>query len=265
MSQRFFASSLIESEQVTLADAEAHHLLHVMRAKVGDEVTLFDGSGSEFTATVTRLRRSDVELRVIERREVDRESPRRIVAGVPLPKGDRQKWLVEKCVELGVAKLTPLTTARSVARPETSSLERLGRAVIEASKQCGRNRLLEITEPRSAGEFFAEYGGTDGAVRWLAHVPEPGNSVPGPGSSPQRFAPVGHHPASDTVVFAVGPEGGWSDDEVTLAKSHGWQIVGLGRSILRVETAALTLAAILGAGSDLLADTHVLQPPPSEK
>src|SRR4051795_12399718 len=125
MSERFFSPYPISGGGMMLDGPEAHHLLHVMRAAVGDEVTLFDGSGAEFRATVQTLRRTDAELRIIERREVDRELPFELMVGVALPKGDRQKWLVEKLTELGVTALVPLITERCVAPPPTTVLDRL--------------------------------------------------------------------------------------------------------------------------------------------
>src|SRR5262245_60004102 len=110
MSSRFYHSTPITTERVTLDGAEAHHLRHVCRATIGQTVTLFDGSGAEFSAVVEMLARSTVELLIAERKEVDRELPFALVVGVSLPKGDRQKWLVEKLTELGVAQLVPLVT-----------------------------------------------------------------------------------------------------------------------------------------------------------
>ncbi|MEO8496758.1 MAG: RsmE family RNA methyltransferase, partial [Planctomycetota bacterium] len=135
MSRRFFVDLPIADEAAVLTGQEAQHLSKVMRAKVGDELILFDGSGAEFTARVAKIGRSEVDLSIIERCEVDRELPFRLVIGVALPKGDRQRWLVEKLVELGVAELVPLVTIRSVAQPSGNALERLQRAVVEASKQ----------------------------------------------------------------------------------------------------------------------------------
>src|SRR5688572_8850936 len=112
MSDRFFVETPIESERAELIGSEAHHLAHVMRAAVGAEVTLFDGSGAEFPARVIKIGRSQVELVVLERREIDRELPFPLVLGVALPKGDRQKWLVEKATELGVSRIVPLQTSR---------------------------------------------------------------------------------------------------------------------------------------------------------
>ena len=226
MSDRYFLESPVVSDRAVLAGAEAHHFLHVMRAKVGTRVTLFDGSGWEFDAVVERTGRSEIELAVAGRREIDREAPIAVVLGVALPKGDRQKWLVEKVVELGVARLVPLETERGAAQPVESALKRLHRVVIEASKQCGRNRLMAISEPKAWPEFLMESETV--ACRLVAH----------PGQAPRPW-PI----PSERAALAIGPEGGFTADEVALAIARGWQPIDLGRRILRVETAAVALAA----------------------
>jgi 16S rRNA (uracil1498-N3)-methyltransferase len=226
MSDRFFVEPPVISNRAILAGAEAHHLLHVMRAKLGAHVTLFDGSGWQFDAVVERTGRGEVELAIAGRQEIDREAPIAVTLGVALPKGDRQKWLVEKVVELGVARLVPLETDRGVAQPVENALERLQRAVIEASKQCGRNRLMEIVEPKAWRAFLDE--GRDVGCRLVAH----------PGQGPLRGHDVG-----EIAILAIGPEGGFTAEEVGLALAQGWQGVDLGPRILRVETAAVALAA----------------------
>lgn len=216
---------------VTLGGSEAHHLIHVMRARPGDCVVLFDGSGAEFPSRVARVGRAEVELTVLERHEIDRELPRPVVLGVSLPKGDRQRWLVEKAVELGVAELVPLVTMRSVAQPVRQALDRLRRATVEASKQCGRNRLMRIAEPVAWPEFIEATRGEP--LRLLAQ----------PGSR----GPLCDLPTSaDRVLAAVGPEGGFAAEEVTMAEAAGWRPVDLGPRTMRVETAALVLAVLAG-------------------
>lgn len=229
MADRYFTESPIHDRRAVLGGPEAHHLIHVIRAKPGMEVTLFDGSGAEFPARVERVGRSEVELEVLERREVDRERRRQVVLATALPKGDRQRWLVEKAVELGILRIVPLQTERSVSLPVPKAMDRLRRTVIEASKQCGRNRLMEIAEPQTWPDFVEQTHEVP-ACRWLAHphgtdqeMAEPGPSVP--------------------VFLAVGPEGGFTDEEVSRAVAVGWQLVNLGPRILRVETAAVVLAA----------------------
>lgn len=256
MTARFFVSSPLDGDRAVLTDAEAHHLLHVLRADVGDEVVIFDGSGVECTARVVKKSRSTVDLEIVERRTADRELGRRIELAAPLPKGDRQRWLIEKAVELGVARFIPLTTARSVSRPEPQALERLRRAVVEASKQCRRNRLMEIAAPVAANDYFQEPA--DDAIRWLAHLPtsppagcvadDPEESPGGPSTSSLAVLAVERRRAAEEqstapVRLAIGPEGGWTDEEAALAESLGWTVVGLGATILRLETAALALVA----------------------
>ncbi len=227
MSTRFYSETPLKLGAITLTGPEAHHLLHVMRAAVGMELTLFDGHGSEFTANITRLSRNDVECEVFAEERIDRERSAPFTLAVALPKGDRQKVLVEKLTELGVTRLVPLVTERSIADKTAGGLDKLRRLVIEASKQCGRNRLMEITQPIAWGEYVTT------AV------------------SPQR---VIAHPSGELneqlssgveTIAAIGPEGGLSDAEVELAIKSGWQCVALGPRILRIETAAIALAAKL--------------------
>jgi 16S rRNA (uracil1498-N3)-methyltransferase len=239
MSDRFFASQPITAGQIVLDGPEAHHLLHVMRAKVDQRVTLFDGSGAEFDAVIVKCNRADVELRIDTRRDVDRELPFELVVGVSLPKGDRQKWLVEKLTELGVSELVPLETERGVAQPTDSALDRLSRSVIEAAKQCGRNRLMRIAKPQAWTTWLNR--GTEQTAgdlrspecrRFVAH-PD-GKSL----ATHDLSAPL-------PTQVAVGPEGGFTDGEVDAAVAAGWQSVNLGQRILRVETAAVALAAVV--------------------
>jgi len=331
MPSRFFVEPPITEDTIELVDAEAHHLLHVLRAKTGDVIALFDGTGREFEGEVGRLRRSSVEVFVRSHQVVDRESPRKLVVGVALPKGDRQRWLIEKLVELGVAECVPLETSRGVAQPEGGTLEKLRRAVIEASKQCGRNRLMAISAPRAWRDFVVS--APVDAIRRAAHPPalwpaagahsgaDP-NTVPrtatedkaddttddrtdekanervqergqergqeraqqkalektdeettqhtdegsgetrnsatvarvanrDSGESLGEFLAAVRLTSAETPVFAaVGPEGGFSADEIATALHAGWRLVGLGRRILRIETAAMALATAVIAACD---------------
>ena len=237
MSERFFSSRPITTDRVKLDGTEAHHLLHVMRASVGDLVMLFDDSGAEFVAVVESLARSHVDLQITQRHEVDRELSFPLVVGVALPKGDRQKWLVEKLTELGVTSLVPLVTDRGVAQPTAAALDRLRRSVIEATKQCGRNRLMRIAEPQLLPDWISTF-----TPAGELHPPKELHLIAHPGGKPlQQF--VGLSPRA--AQLAIGPEGGFTDTEVDTATRAGWQTVELGPRILRVETAAIALATAL--------------------
>jgi 16S rRNA (uracil1498-N3)-methyltransferase len=235
MSERFFSSEPILSEHVTLDGAEAHHLIHVMRAGAGASVILFDDSGAEFTAQIEKAGRSAVELRIIARHLVDRELRFELSVGVALPKGDRQKWLFEKLTELGVTTVIPLETQRGVAQPNAAALGRLCRYVIEAAKQCGRNRLMKIATPRTWSDWVLPAEASNKAPverRLLAH---PRGK---PLSQVDLSVPL-------STQLAIGPEGGFTETEIELAASNGWQLVDLGPRILRVETAAVALVAAM--------------------
>jgi 16S rRNA (uracil1498-N3)-methyltransferase len=234
MSERFFANEPITGERAVLTGTEAQHLARVMRAKVGDELTLFDGSGAEFTARVMAIGKATVDLSIVARREISRELAFSMTLAVALPKGDRQKWFVEKATELGVTRLVPLVTERGVAQPVEAAVERLRRSVVEASKQCGRNKLLELAPPAEAIEFLATTPAT--ATRVLADP------------SGERIT-AGTTLDQQSLIFAVGPEGGFTATELAAARGSGWRIVSLGERVLRVETAAISLAAWAAIGN----------------
>ncbi len=235
MSQRFFISESIEAGQLELTGAEARHLGRVMRAQPGDTVIVFNGRGLESRAQVCRVEKNVVLLQLESPCSVDRERPDPLVLGVALPRGDRQKWLVEKLVELGAASLVPLVTERGVAQPIEKALDRLRRMVIEASKQCGRNQLMEIETPASLDDFCQAHADFPG--RLIAH---PDETVATLDRSSLKAG------SSQATAVAVGPEGGFSEAELQVASQYGWQQVSLGPRVLRVETAAVLLAALTG-------------------
>ncbi len=258
MSERFFSAAPIQSDRVLLTGPEAHHLLHVMRAKRGDRVVLFDGSGWEFEAELLRATTQEAQLLILQRTYVDRELPVVVVLAVAMPKGERQKWLVEKAVELGVGRFVPLVAARSVAQPGPAMRERLQRIVIEASKQCGRNILMQIAPPMSWTQWLSAY--PTAQLRWIA---DPSGHLVWPEylrsfqkwsgelalpSEPTLGLPTEQgRPSKPIWTVTVGPEGGWTHSERAEAQAAGWQLVSLGPRILRTETAAVAFASLLSA------------------
>jgi 16S rRNA (uracil1498-N3)-methyltransferase len=230
MSQRYYLAEPLNPGLVLIDGPEAHHLSTVCRLRVGDALVLFNGDGTEYPGRVVQVNRKSVEVELAAGERPDRELPFRLEVAAPLPKGDRTQFLVEKLTELGVTVFTPLACERSVIHPREGKREKLERYVIEASKQCGRNTLMEVAEltdwaswclPRDVGE-----------ARLLAH--------PGGTAEMRKLAAP--------TRIAVGPEGGFTDAEAELALTHGWQHVGLGPRILRIETAAVALVALATGG-----------------
>jgi 16S rRNA (uracil1498-N3)-methyltransferase len=233
MTHRYFSETPIAGDRAVLAGPEAHHLAGVMRVKPGEEVIVFDGSGAEFWCRVETVGKREVALAVVQRREVDREPRRAVTLFCALPKGDRQKRLIEQSVELGVRRFVPLRTRRAVVQPDGDVCERLRRAVLEASKQCGRNRLMEIGE--ACGAPPSADLTPSGTLKLIAH--------PGSTDSPAAAARAANVSPTTSIALLIGPEGGFSDEEAEAALAAGWQPVDLGPRILRIETAAVALTA----------------------
>ncbi len=229
--RRYYSAEPIDGTDVSLSGNEAHHLLHVMRATPGEQVVLFDGRGGEYDAEVVACGRKTVRLVVGAHRPKDCELAFALTVGMPLPRGDRQRWLVEKLVELGVSRLVPLVTARSTIKVENRASAKLASYVIGATKQCGRNRLMELA-PVCVWE------------EWLAQA-VPRRLVACAGGRPLEAIDLSQ---PETTRIAIGPEGGWKDKEVAQAIDQGWQVVDLGSRTLRMETAAMVLVAAVGMG-----------------
>ena len=230
MSHRFFLSQTPTEDTARLEGDEARHLARVMRAKTGDTVELFDGQGTSWTATVQAIQRNHVLLRLDQKQSEIISNKPIITLAVALPKGDRQKWLIEKITELGTDSLVPLTTTRSVAEPTAAAISRLQRGVIESCKQSGRNRLLEITQPQSLHNLLTT---SSASLRILAC----------PDGTPMQsilLKPI------DNILIAIGPEGGFTDEEIRTANASGFAQMSLCQNILRIETAAIAAAVIAG-------------------
>jgi 16S rRNA (uracil1498-N3)-methyltransferase len=228
---RFYTAGALDGQVIELDEAESRHLSRVLRKQVGEQVSVFDGRGSEATAEVVDNRRRKVQLRIISGPTTSPPRRPRVSLVTAVPKGDRVRWLVEKATELGIASWTPLHTARSVVDPGASRLDRLRHTVIAACKQSGRNDLLEINEP----------------IPWPTLVERSTAAsllVADPAGAPARDV-VGNVLATqpEELWIAIGPEGGLTPEEVEQARCAGAQTVGLGGGTLRIETAAIAVAA----------------------
>lgn len=234
MSRRFYCPELQPTtSEVTLAGNEGRHLAVVLRAAPGDRVIVFNGRGLQAEGTVRRVHSQGVEIEVLTHLPGSSRQQRLVTLATAVPKGDRFDWLVEKATELGVARVVPLVTSRSVVEPRDTRLEKLRRVIVEASKQCGRDDLLELA-PLTAASAFLSQSFPEGSL-WVAH--------PGGGELPEM---VPDWPAA--VTFLIGPEGGWTDQEVAAAVARGAGVLSLGPRLLRIETAGLALAALACGG-----------------
>lgn len=230
MPHRFFYPALVEAGSVILEDTEAHHLIHVLRHQPNDVVELFNGEGLVASCRVVSIRKRDVALEILTSIRVPQQ-PAQLTLATAVPKGDRFDWLIEKATELGVHQLVPLTTVRSVVDPRSSKLDKLRQTVITACKQSGRNHLMSISAVTTWSEFLNQFAGNHRVM--VAH----------PQGEPIVAALEHAATGPRQIAIAIGPEGGFSDEEIGSAVGAGARSVHLGQHILRIETAAIALAA----------------------
>ena len=223
---------------ITLTASQAHYVARVLRLRAGDVIAVFDGSGREWQVQLTHVESSVVQGRVVACAEDTCVPAQTVILGQGLPKHGKMDLIVEKCSELGLDTLVPLYTERTVVRArverQAARLSRWQRVAEAAARQSGRRTLLEIHPPQSLQDFCVTYGTAPAKiVCWenerisgARHVIE---SVSGNGP----------------YVVLVGPEGGLTPQEVTLARHYGFTPMSLGPRILRTETAAIVVTALL--------------------
>lgn len=205
---------------LSLDPSEVHHL-EVRRAESGDRVRILDGRGTIGLGTVS-LGKREARVEVLEARRV--EPAARLTLGVGAGDRERFGWLVEKCAELGVSEIIPLLTERSAnvaSRVRAEHIEKLARRGLEAIKQSGNPCAPVVREPVSLAQFAR---GVQTEVKLVAE---------------QGAGPIGALGADGAVTFLIGPEGGWTDDEMMLLGNAGFRAVKLGTFTLRFETAAV--------------------------
>ncbi len=241
MAERFYCPEPIVEGRATLSGDEARHLARVRRLGTGDRVEIFDGFGKAYRAVVDAVGRDRVTLRIEGDPTLEPAQTLELTLASAVPKGDRFDWIVEKATELGVHRLIPLLTERSIVDPRSAKLDRLRRRVVEACKQCGRARLLELNAPMAWSELLAQSDLP--TARFLAHPDSVEQASP-----PWGFHPLGSWPIRQAIV-AIGPEGGFTDSEVADAMALDWHPLRLGPTLLRVETAALAACVVVLAGS----------------
>ncbi len=242
--RRFYAppdSSNSDRTSATLNADETRHLRDVLRLKVGDEVYVFDGEGLEFCCRIAAVDRTSARATITAEVEPARpESPLNFTLALALLKGEKFDLVVQKAVELGVASILPVVTSRADVKLKGDAdadrkLARWRRIVLEATKQCGRARLMRIDPPISFGALIDQ--STSGDSLRLLFAERAGISFAEAIES--QSAPPGN------VIALIGSEGGFTDEEIDQAREAGWRIVTLSGRIMRAETAAIAIAALL--------------------
>ncbi len=239
-SGRLFCPGLTSGE-LTLTGDEAHHATGVLRLNPQDRVRLFDGEGREATAVVSRVERGSLQVEVgkVELRPFDLAT--RVTLATAMPRTHRQGYLIEKCTELGVAAIWPVLAERSVTKPRPGAVDKWKRRAVEAAKQSGRAYLPRIEPPGPLAAWLTQVEAFDAVLLTQA----------GADATPLTEY-LDANRSAKSLLALIGPEGGWTDDEVDQARTAGAVSVSLSPTVLRTETAAVVVcAAVAGrAGVD---------------
>ncbi|WP_217597117.1 16S rRNA (uracil(1498)-N(3))-methyltransferase [Cohnella sp. GbtcB17] len=250
--QRYFIDpGQIDGGAVVLLGEDARHLAAVMRARAGEKFIACDGSGRECLAEIVNIESGRVEGRIVSERASEAEMAWRVEVAQSLPKGDKLETVIQKGTEAGASAFLPFLSQRTVvqydARKEAKRLERWRKIAKEAAEQAHRGIVPEVGEVASWKALLARFGGYD---RVLLCYEEEGRSGAGLRPELETFARrprEGADPASrPSLLVVVGPEGGFDEAEARQAEAAGAVCVGLGRRILRTETAALVALAAIG-------------------
>lgn len=250
MSQRRLYCPQFAIGEVVLTGEEAHHAVDVLRLRRGDAVALFDGLGAQGVGTVEHSGRGQLRVQVSAVEVLPLELAIELTIAVAMPRAHRQAYLVEKCTELGVAAIWPMVTARSTAKPDVAAVAKWTRRAIEAAKQSQRSRIPEIAVPSTLAEVLKRIQGfsakgifvPDGNARDVIEFLDD-STASAPSKSSTGASAAGS--AVTRILALVGPEGGWTHDECELANSAGFQPIRLGPTVLRTETAAVALCAVV--------------------
>ncbi len=233
---RFHCPAPLRSGQELALPAGAARHVQVLRLQPGDVITLFNGEGGEFDATVTRMGRSDVVVEVGMHHAVEREAARAVHLLVGITANDRMDWLVEKATELGVASITPMVAERSVLKLKgeraDKKLAHWQGVAVAAAEQCGRNRVPPVHPAVTLNEWVKK---AQPGQRWVLSLSEGSQGLP-------QLALK--EPVTVPVTVLSGPEGGLSPGEEAAALAAGFAPISLGPRVLRAETAPLAVLAV---------------------
>jgi 16S rRNA (uracil1498-N3)-methyltransferase len=247
MHRFYYPAERIAGDKIHIRGPQAHHISNVLRLKEKDKLTVFDGKGNEYLCFISRVfSGKDIVIRIKDK--LDRPVLRQKIdfsLAVSLPRGPRMDWIVQKCTELGAGAIIPMQTCRGVVKVspprQDKRLIRWRKIAIEASRQARRGLLPEIYEILKFEDVVSKAGEYD--LNLLLTVAY--DTVPI--KKPLReFIPEAKPAFQPVKILAlIGPEGDFSKEEMDLARQEGFKIVSLGNNVLRVDTAAITVASIL--------------------
>ena len=236
----FTDRSNITDHTIILNGDNEHHIKNVLRLKPGEDIIVKTGGSVSYNCCITGFSDEGVVCRVLSCEEADTELPVRVTVYQGLPKGDKLETVIQKCTELGAVGIVPVITERTVVRLDEKKskgkCERWNKIAVNAAEQSRRSTVCEVGMPLTFAEAVEHAKGSD-------HMILPFECAEGFGRTREVFEGVKR---GESIALFIGPEGGFSDEEVRLADDSGAQVITLGRRILRTETAAMYVLSVLG-------------------
>lgn len=235
MPRLFCDTPLAVNQEIKLPKALTRHLM-VLRLVIGENITLFNGHGGEYTGILINISKNDAIVKITHYSPIERELPYNITLAQGLPEANKMDWIVEKTTELGVNTILPIAAERSVTRLDNDRaikrIERWQAITIAAAQQCGRNHLPHILPPLPFSKI-------------IEHTPSPCLLL-SPRATQTLPSWAKQHPPQD-ITLLIGPEGGFSPKEEQSALNSGATLLSIGSRILRTETAGIAIIAMLNA------------------
>lgn len=223
----------IKNDTVILSGDDVKHISRVLRHGIGDELILFDGYGTEYTSRIEKSGKSEIEATIVSRQMVNRESPIQITLLQSITKGEKMDMIIQKATELGVNHIVPIVCEHSDVR-NTKKISRWQRIADESIKQCARIKSPKIHDEINFESAVIEFRSDLNLLFYEKHCEHNLFELKREDIT---------HPISITII--IGPEGGFSESEVSIAENHGYLLLNLGPRILRSETAAIVSISII--------------------
>lgn len=236
MPKFFVDKENINDHTILLQGENANHISNVLRSKIGDVITVGDGDGLDYTCEITQIDKKEVICSITDITSSNAEPNTKITLFQALPKSDKMELVIQKCIEIGVDKIVPVATKHCVVKlsgKEDKKLQRWNKIAEAAAKQCGRGKIPKVEHITSFKDAVICAKNSDSAI--IPYEKEQHNSIK---SFCRNFT-------GKSIGVFIGPEGGFSEDEIELATENGIIPVTLGKRILRTETAGLVASVIL--------------------
>ncbi|MDD5421995.1 MAG: 16S rRNA (uracil(1498)-N(3))-methyltransferase [Candidatus Omnitrophota bacterium] len=237
MSRFYIPKESVKGKEICVSGKEAHHILDVMRLKEADRVVVFDGTGREYSGVIKEAARNRLSIGILETREILSKTAGVITLIQSIPKKEKMDYIVEKATELGVSRIMPVLTGRTIPKWGESKkgvhVERWRKIAKEASKQCGRADIPAIGDITEFQDCLKDAGGH--SLSLIAALDD----------DSMKLKDVLHSFNGDKISIAIGPEGDFTADEIRAARESGFKLISLGQRVLKSDTAGLSVLAVL--------------------